>query len=276
MYVDSHAHIDGPEYDADRDDVVRRAREAGVSAILNVCAGVPGTGIFERAITVAERYGGVFAAVGVHPHEARLFDQQTYDLLENVLGSRKRLIALGEIGLDFHYDHSPRDVQREVFSRQLSLARSRGVPVIVHSREADVETVNILRVEFSAAEPRGIMHCFGGGEAMARDVLDLGFMISFAGNITFKNAENLRHVARDVPLDRLLVETDCPYLTPVPYRGRRNEPARVREVAHSLAEIRGLSPDEMGRITSDNFFRFFSLEREAGGDAVPAGSIPAG
>jgi TatD DNase family protein len=179
--------------------------------------------------------------------------------VNELAGSSERVIAWGEIGLDYHYDNSPRDVQREVFAQQLRLARARNLPVIIHSREADEETVEILRAELSGAARGGIMHCFGGGYEMAVAVLELGFMISFAGNVTFKKAEALRDVARRVPVERLLVETDCPFLTPVPFRGRRNEPARVVETARCLAELHGVEVAEFGRITTGNFQRFFNL-----------------
>lgn len=259
MFVDSHAHIDGEEYDADRDEVVARAREAGVGAILNVGTGDPHSGSFERAIAVAEKYEGVYAAVGVHPHDARLFDDVATRRIQNLFEQSPRLIALGEIGLDYHYDHSPRDVQRDVFRKQLGMARAMSLPVIIHSREADEDTVNILREELTGSVQSGVMHCFGGSLAMMWAVVELGFMVSFAGNITFKKAEHLREVARRVPLHRLLIETDCPYLTPVPFRGRRNEPARVTEVAQCLAEIHGTTTDEMAGRTTENFERFFEM-----------------
>lgn len=266
MFVDSHAHIDGEEYDADRDEVVERARAAGLCAILNVGTGDPHSGLLERAVAVAERYEDVYAAVGVHPHDARLFDERAAERIHKLLRESKRVIAWGEIGLDYHYDHSPRDVQREVFTRQLRMAREASLPVIIHSREADEDTVSILRAEWSDAFAGGIMHCFGGGLEMAESVLELGLLISFAGNVTFKKAENLRQVAHRVPPDRLLIETDCPYLTPVPFRGRRNEPARVTEVARCLAELQGLETESLGRITTNNFMRFFNLEHAGAGD----------
>ena len=259
QFVDSHAHIDGTEYDADRDDVVARARESGVDIILNIGTGDPHSGSFERAVDVAEKYEGVFAAVGVHPHDAKLFDAAAEERIKDLIGSHKRIIAWGEIGLDYHYDHSPRDVQRAVFARQLRLARAARLPVIIHSREADDETVAILRDEWEGSGLGGVMHCFGGSMAMAHSVLELGFTISFAGNVTFKKAEPLREVARLVPLERLFVETDCPFLTPVPFRGRRNEPARVVEVARCLADLHGLETEALGRLTAENFFRFFKL-----------------
>jgi TatD DNase family protein len=260
MFIDSHAHIDGPEYDADRDEMVARAREAGLRAILNVGTGQPLSGAFERAVEVAEEYAEVYAAIGVHPHDARLFDDDAERRLLRLIKNSERVIAWGEIGLDYHYDHSPRDVQREVFARQLRLAREARLPVVVHSREADDDTVSILRDEWEGAGCGGIMHCFGGSASMAQSVLEVGFMISFAGNVTFKKAEPLREVARVVPRERLLVETDCPFLTPVPFRGRRNEPARVVEVARCLAELQGMETELMGQLTANNFLRFFNLE----------------
>jgi TatD DNase family protein len=260
MFVDSHAHIDGEEFDADRDEVVGRARAAGVRAILNVGTGDPHGGNLERAVAVAEKYADVYAAVGVHPHDARLYDEAAERRLLEIVGRGAPVVAWGEIGLDFHYDHSPRDVQREVFARQLRLARGAGVPVIIHSREADGETAEILRREYAGAPRAGVMHCFGGGSALAEAALELGFYISFAGNVTFKKAEALREAARAVPLERLLVETDCPYLSPVPFRGRRNEPAHVVETARFLADLRGLDAEELGRQTSANFSRLFGLE----------------
>ncbi|HKP36453.1 MAG TPA: TatD family hydrolase [Pyrinomonadaceae bacterium] len=258
-FVDSHCHIDGPEYDADRDEVIARAHDAGVTAMLNVNGGDPHSGAFERTIDLAEKHKSIFAAIGVHPHDAKLFDEAVEKRLVDLIGQSKRIVAWGEIGLDYHYDYSPRDVQREVFRRQLRLARSQSLPVVIHSREADNDTIEILRDELTGYAPAGVMHCFGGGLALAHSAVALGFYISFAGNLTFKNAEDLRAIARQLPLDRLLVETDCPYLTPVPFRGKRNEPARVVETARRLAELHGRDAEEMGRLTSENFARLFRL-----------------
>ncbi len=257
MFVDSHAHIDGDEFAGERDEVVARARAAGVRAILNVGTGDPHGGEFERAVAVAERYEGVYAAVGVHPHDAKLYDEEAERRLSELTKPGGRVVAWGEIGLDYHYDNSPREVQREVFARQLRLARELRLPVIIHSRDADAETVEVLRAEYAGAERGGVMHCFGGGLRMAEEVLELGFYLSFAGNVTFKKAEHLREVARAVPPARLLVETDCPYLAPVPLRGRRNEPAFVAETARFLADLRGLGAEEFGRVTTENFARLF-------------------
>src|SRR5688500_18693758 len=229
MFIDSHAHIDGPEFDADRDEIIERAQAAGVSVILNVGTGDPHSGALERAVALGQKHDSVYTAIGTHPHDARL------------------------------YDNSPRDVQVEVFKRQLRAARECGLPVVIHTREAESETIEILKSEHEGASRRGIFHCFSGSKDLAQRALELGFMISFSGIVTFKKAEELRAVAREVPLGQLLIETDCPYLAPIPFRGKRNEPAYVIEVARCLAGIHGVDIDEVGRVTSDNFRRFFKI-----------------
>jgi len=261
-FTDSHCHIDGPEFDEDREQVIARAHEAGVTTMLNVVSGDPNSGAFERTVALAEQQESIFAAIGVHPHDAKLFDEATGERLASLATQSARVIALGEIGLDYHYDHSPRDVQREVFSRQLRLARELNLPVVIHSREADADTIEFLRNELTGYERAGVLHCFGGELALAVGAIELGFYVSFAGNLTFKKAENLRDIARQLPLDRLLVETDCPYLTPVPFRGKRNEPARVVETARQLAELHDKEWEEMGRITSENFARLFRVSTD--------------
>jgi len=259
MFVDSHAHVDGPEYDADRDEVIQRARDAGVLAILDVGTGDPHSGALERAVELAEKHNDIYVAVGTHPHDARLFDARAEHTIKTLIKS-SRVIAWGEIGLDYHYDNSPREVQREVFRRQLHLAQDAGLPVIIHTREAERDTIEILKSEWSASGLPGIMHCFGGSLKLAESALELSFMISFAGILTFKKADDLREVARHVPLDRLLIETDCPYLAAVPFRGQRNEPAHVVEVARCLAVIHGMDIEGIGAITTKNFARLFGLE----------------
>jgi TatD DNase family protein len=261
--VDSHCHVDGPEYDTDREEVIARARDAGVTTMLNVGTGDPHTDALNRAVDLAEKHEGIYTAVGVHPHDAKLFDDAAERHLLDLVRQSRRVIAWGEIGLDYHYDHSPRDVQREVFRRQLRIARELSLPVVIHSREADDDTMTILRAELSGYERAGVMHCFGGSLQMAQNAIELGFFISFAGNLTFKKAEDLREIARQLPLDRLLIETDCPYLTPVPFRGRRNEPAHVIETARCLAEIHGKELEEIGRRTSENFGRLFGVRWQA-------------
>lgn len=260
MFVDSHAHIDGHEFDADRLAVIQRARDAGVSAILNVGTGDPHSGVLERAVELAENHDRLYTAIGVHPHDARLFDDKAEQRIINLIKQSNRVIAWGEIGLDFHYDNSPRDVQMRAFSRQLRLARAASLPVIIHTREAEAETIEILRSEWQGSNLPGIMHCFSGSLDLATQAVALGMFISFSGIITFKKADDLRHVAAEMPLERLLIETDCPYLSPVPYRGKRNEPAYVVEVAKCLADLRGVSNEEMGQITSGNFARLFNLD----------------
>ena len=258
MFVDSHAHIDGPEFDADREEILERAKAAGVSVILNVGTGDPHSGAFERAVELGKTHDFVYTAIGTHPHDARLYDDRAEEKIKALIKS-ERVLAWGEIGLDFHYDNSPRAVQVEVFRRQLRAARGRDLPVIIHTREAETETIEILMSEYAGAERSGVFHCFSGSMELAQRALDLGFMISFSGIVTFKKADDLREVARQVPLGRLLIETDCPFLSPTPHRGKRNEPAYVIEVARCLAGLHGLEIEELGRITGDNFRRLFNL-----------------
>lgn len=260
MLIDSHAHIDGPEFDQDREEVIRRARDAGVSAILNVGTGDPRSGALERAVELGDKFENVYAAVGIHPHDARLYDDRAEQKIQELIKQSPRVIAWGEIGLDFHYDNSPREVQMEVFRRQLRLARDANLPVIIHTREAEDETIDILKSELGDANLPGIMHCFSGSLALSLKSIELGFVISFSGIVTFKKADDLRAVANQVPLDRLLIETDCPFLSPVPFRGKRNEPAYVVEVARCLAQLRGLELQEIARITTENFTRLFNLQ----------------
>ena len=259
QFVDSHCHIDGPEFDADREDVIARAIDAGVTTMLNVGTGNPHSGAFERAVELSEKHREVYCAIGVHPHDAKLFDDSAEQRLVDLAKGSSRVIAWGEIGLDYHYDHSPRETQLDVFRRQLRIARSLNLPAIIHSREADDDTIKILREELTGYDRAGVLHCFGGTLQMAQAAIDLGFYISFAGTLTFKKADDLREIARQLPLERLLVETDCPYLTPVPFRGQRNEPARVIENAKYLAGIHERSFDEIGRITTENFTRLFGV-----------------
>ena len=260
MLVDSHCHIDGEAFDADRDDVVARAHAAGVVAMLNVGTGDPSTDDFRKAVAAAERYESVYASVGVHPHDAKLYDDAAEKHLVELSRSEK-VIAWGEIGLDYYYDHSPREMQRDVFRRQIRVARELGLPIIIHSRDASDDTVEILAAECSHPDFRGgIMHCFGGTPEMARALMPLGFLISFAGNVTFKKAEELRAAAAVVPLEKLLVETDCPFLTPVPHRGKRNEPAMVVHTARFLADLNGVEFETLAAHTTQNFLDLFKIE----------------
>jgi TatD DNase family protein len=210
---------------------------------------------------LAEQYDFISTTVGVHPHEAKLVTDAFYEKLEQAC-THPKVVAWGEIGLDYHYDNSPRDVQREVFRQQLRRARRRGLPVIIHSRAAEEDTITILRAEWGDAGLPGIMHCFSGSAELAQAAIDLGFLISFSGIVTFKTAGDLRQVARALPLDKILIETDSPFLAPVPHRGRRNEPAFVVEVARCLAQVKGIATEEVARRTTLNFKRLFKLDME--------------
>jgi len=251
--IDSHCHIDMPQFDHDRDEVVARAKQAGLREML-IVGGVDEEKGHLRALRVAAAYELPVTA-GVHPHEARLAGEAVYDELRGLAGEG-RLVAIGEIGLDFHYDHSPRPEQREAFRRQLRLARDVGLPVVVHTREADTETAAILEEE-GAAEIGGVIHCFTGGEELARRALAVGFCLSFSGIVAFPRAQIIQKVAREVPADRLLVETDAPFLAPPPHRGKRNEPAFVIEVARKVAELRGEEPTQTGALAGRNYARLF-------------------
>ncbi len=255
--VDSHLHIDMPEFDHDRDEVVARARAAGLAEML-VVGGVDPAGAHRRALEIAARYGLPVTA-GVHPHEARWADERAYEELR-LLGKEGRIVAIGEIGLDFHYDHSPREVQRAVFRRQLGIAREVGLPVVVHTREADAETAEILEEE-GAAEAGGVIHCFTGGLELAQRALALGFHLSFSGIVAFPRSQVVQQVASECPLDRLLVETDAPFLAPPPHRGKRNEPAFVVEVARKVAALRGTSLEAVGAAAWRNHSRLFRRPR---------------
>ena len=262
MFIDSHAHLDGEEFDADREEVIQRARDAGVRVILNVGTGDPHSGDLERAVELAEKHEGLFAAIGTHPHDAKLYDDAADHKIRALVKRSSRVIAWGEIGLDFHYDNSPRDVQMQVFRHQLRSARELDLPVIIHTREAESETIEILKAEWDGSARAGIMHCFSGSLELAQAAVDLGFFISFSGIVTFKKAQDLRAVAGAMPLERLLIETDCPFLAPVPYRGKRNEPAFVVEVAKCLAELRGTTLETMSETTAANFCRALNVELE--------------
>src|SRR3954471_20578381 len=260
ILIDSHCHIDSKEYDNDRDEVVQRALDAGVALMLNIGTGDPNTDDFRRAVAVAEKYPKVYTSVGVHPHDAKLYDDAAEQHLIELVKSSDKVIAWGEIGLDFHYDHSPRDVQKEVFRRQIRTARSLDLPIIVHSREANDETIEILEQECQGDDFKGgIMHCFGGTIEMIQAVVPLGFLISWAGNVTFKNADNLREVAEIMQLNKMLVETDCPFLTPEPHRGKRNEPAFVVDTSVFLSDYIDVELPSFANQTTQNFLDFFGL-----------------
>ncbi len=258
MYIDSHAHLEGREFDPDREAVIQRAIEAGVEIIVCVGDGEVAADSHAAAFRIAEQYPFIYTTVGVHPHEARLLDDNLYAKLME-LSQHPKVIAWGEIGLDYHYDNSPRDVQREAFRKQLRMARGRGLPVSIHTREAEADTLAILGDECKGSGLSGVIHCFTGTRAFAEAAVELGFYISFSGVITFKKVEALRETARSIPVDRILIETDSPFLAPIPYRGRRNEPAYVIETARVIGDLRGIESGELGRQTSENFKRLFAI-----------------
>lgn len=253
MPIDSHAHLEMEPFDGDRDAVIARATEAGLTAIITVGTTIPDC---KKAVAIAQLHPQVYAAVGIHPHEVKGIDAGTYDALR-ALARQEKVVAIGEIGLDFFYDHSPREVQLRCFAEQLDLADELDLPVIIHDREAHAETLRILQQR--KGRLRGVLHCFSGDAAMARECLEMGFYLSVAGPVTYKKADQLRAVAREIPLERLLIETDCPYLAPQPWRGKRNEPAYVVETARCLAEIRGMAAGELERLTEENTRRLFGL-----------------
>ena len=263
MLVDSHCHLDFPDFAAERDAIIERARAAGVRAMLTI-----GTRLdqFPGVRAIAEAYPDIWCSVGVHPHEAVDYSSLSAADLA-ALASHPRVVGIGETGLDFHYDHSPRDIQEQVFRTHIAVSQASGLPLIIHARAADDEVAQILREE---RPPPGVLHCFSSGRALAEEALDLGFYISLSGIVTFKNAEDLRAIVRDVPLTRLLVETDAPYLAPVPYRGRRNEPAHVAVTAAAVAVLKGIEPAELAAATSDNFFRLFGKADRSGARGVKA------
>jgi TatD DNase family protein len=254
--IDSHCHLDMDDFAADRDDVLSRAADAGVSAMVTIGAGGP-LGANDRAVELAAAHAPVFATVGVHPHEASIVTDAVIAAIET-LARRPKVVAIGETGLDYHYDNSPRPAQRAAFARFIQLARRVGLPIVVHLRDADGDAVELLRRE-RPPDAGGVIHCFSGDAASARAFLDLGFHISFSGILTFKNAQTVREAARIVPSDRLMVETDAPFLAPVPHRGRRNEPALVLHTAATLAEVRGERLETVAERTRGNTQRLFGI-----------------
>jgi TatD DNase family protein len=254
MLVDSHCHLDFADFGDELDEVVARARRAGVGAMVTICTRLTE---FERVLAIAERYENVWCSVGIHPHEAANEPEATAARLVE-LARHPRVVGIGEAGLDYHYDHSPRDRQREVFRRHIEAARVSGLPLIVHSRNADADTVELLEEGTAAGGLTGVIHCFSSTDLLAKGALALGFYISLSGIVTFRNAEPLRKIARDLPEDRLLVETDAPYLAPMPHRGKRNEPAFVVHTAALVSELRQQDPESLAASTTANFYRLFA------------------
>jgi len=254
LLIDTHAHLDVSRFDRDRDEVVKRAQKKGVEKIINV--GFDGSSS-ERAVKLTEKYDIVYAAVGVHPHDAKKADDDTYELLYN-LTKRDKVVALGEMGLDYYRNLSPRELQQEVFRTQISLAKEVDLPIVIHDRDAHGDTLKIIKQE-RASLVGGVLHCFSGSSEMALECIKMGFYISFAGPVTYTNARRLRKVVEDVPLERMLIETDCPWLSPEPQRGKRNEPAYVQYVAEKIAEIKNMPLEEVIRITTKNAKDVFRL-----------------
>ena len=263
MFVDSHAHLEGKQFASDREQVIARACEAGIANIVAIGNG-DGPENFDCGIQLAEKYDFMYATIGIHPHEANQADQAAFDRMAQ-LARHPKIIAWGEIGLDYYYDHSPRDTQKQVFSKQMELAAEAKLPIVIHCRPSDDsdnawdDCLSMIEEQWAPKGLGGILHCFTGNWAQAKRALDMGFMISFAGNVTFPKAQQIRDAALEVPLDRMLIETDSPYLAPVPNRGKRNEPAFVKETARKLGELRGFSMEEIGERTSRNFYNFFKL-----------------
>jgi len=265
LYIDSHAHLEGDKFDGDRHEMLARAREAGLECILAIGSGT-GPGTLDCAIKIAEQHDWIYATLGIHPHEAKLAGEADFIQMEQ-LAKHKKVIAWGEIGLDYFYDHSPREVQKEVFRRQMEQARAARLPIVIHCRPSSNsenawdDTLQMLHEDWASSGLGGILHCFTGEWKHAQTALDMGFYISFAGNVSFPKAENIREAAKKVPLEHMLIETDSPFLAPVPYRGKRNEPAFVVNTAETIAQLRGITKEEIGARTAENFYALFPQTR---------------
>ena len=257
--IDSHAHIDFPQFAEDREAMLQRARDVGVGTLLAIGTG-PGPEKLDSAIPYAESYDWIYASVGIHPHEAKEVTQQHLDELAH-LARHPKVIAWGEIGLDYFYDHSPREVQATVFRSQMELAHAAKLPIIIHCRDAWEDCLAQIEMHWKATGLGGILHCFTGTLEHAKRGLEMGFYISFAGNSTYPKTQNIREVAKEIPLERMLIETDSPFLAPQAFRGKRNEPAYVAEVAKALAAVRNLAPEEFAATTAANFRRLFRIAR---------------
>jgi TatD DNase family protein len=273
LLVDSHAHLDSPRYDADRDELLQRAWQQGVGTVLSIGIG-DGPDTMQQALELSRAYAGkpgmprILATAGIHPHEAQLADQAALQKLDGLLDSPD-VLAVGEIGLDYYYDHSPREQQKQVFAQQMEIAAARRRPIIIHCRPSDGstnawdDTLAMIESNWMGTHLGGILHCFTGEWEHARRAMDGGFLISFAGNVTFPKAESIRQVAAKVPLDRMLIETDAPFLAPLPFRGKRNEPAWVGRVADKVGEVCGFPAELVASSTANNFFRFFGVAPDA-------------
>ncbi len=254
MLIDSHAHLDDPRFDKDRDELIKSLKDGDIDLVIN-----PGADLQSsiKSVSLSEQYDNIYAAVGIHPHSAKDMDESTIDILKS-FADREKVVAIGEIGLDYYYDNSPRDIQKQKFIEQLNLAKEVNLPVIIHSRDAAGDTFDILKAAQDGSL-EGVLHCYSGSVEMAMEYIKLGFYISIAGPVTFKNARIVKEVAKTVPMDRLLIETDSPYLTPEPHRGKRNEPLYVRYVAGTIAELRGISFEEVATKTAENTKKLFKI-----------------
>jgi len=255
MFIDSHAHLDDPRFDQDREHVIESLREDGIDMVINIGADKESS---LSTLELARKYDNVYAVAGVHPHSASELEEDGLDWLIEI-AKEEKVVAIGEIGLDFYYDNSPRDIQRKWFKAQLQLAKELGLPVVIHTRDAAKETYDILKDAAADGKLKVLMHCYSGSAEMAMDYARLGFYIALGGAVTFKNARVSREVASVVPLENLMIETDCPYMTPEPFRGKRNEPKYVNLVAEKIAEIKGITVEELAKATADNARSFFRL-----------------
>lgn len=253
MYFDTHAHLDDGRFDADRDEVVRRIKESDICLVVNVGADMDGSA---ASVALSRQYDFIYAAVGVHPYDAQAMCEDDIEALRE-MAKNEKVVAIGEIGLDYHYDEADKEKQKEWFLRQIKLAEELKLPYIVHDRDAHGDCLEVIR---KSGYFRGVMHCYSGSPEMAKELCELGFYISFAGPVTFKNGKKAKEAAMAVPMERILIETDCPYLSPEPYRGERNDSAKVCYVAKTLAELKGIKEEELAKITCENGKRFFGIE----------------
>jgi TatD DNase family protein len=257
MLVDSHCHLDFPDFKDELDAVMERATDAGVGTILTICTHLSR---FDRVVVLAERFDNVFCTVGVHPHEAAREPRVTAEDLAR-MADHPKVVGFGETGLDYYYEHSPRAEQQQSFRTHIAAARIAGLPVVVHTRDAEADTARILDEEQKKGPFTGVLHCFSSTRKLAENAIEMGFYISFSGVVTFKKADDLRATAAALPIDRVLVETDAPYLAPVPKRGRRNEPAYVAYTANEVARVRAMNTEDFAEATTDNFFQLFAKAR---------------
>lgn len=253
--IDSHVHLDDQAFDEDRDSLIKSLGDNGIELVINNSSDLPSS---ERSVELANKYENIYAAIGVHPHEAKTYDDGVEERLIE-LSKNEKVMALGEIGLDYYYDNSPRDVQKEVFKRQIELAARLGKNIVIHSRDAVKDTFDILKEAHEKYEFTALIHCFSQSVEMMEEYVKMGDYIALGGAVTFKNAKTPKEVAKKVPLDRLLLETDCPYMTPVPHRGKRNEPKLVKFVCRYIADLRQIDPEEVEKITAENTKRFFGI-----------------